>query len=234
MNRASDRRSTLRAQTELPALGIAFVLLTAALVLSIGAANHAFTTAERPALERQAATSLSNQLVAEDAPLTSRENVLSESELGKLSAAALSEEYGLSEGKAASIRLEGETIVTVGDVGEDATTVERIVLIEKRTEETVRPQFNASQTVTLPRRTLDTTITLAPPEEITVRSVRANGRTILKNDTGLDGTFDLSLSPLETTTLAFEATGRLPDGSVEIDYDAPETRKTTLVVTVDE
>ena len=224
----------MRAQVELPALGIAFVLVTAALVLGIGAANHAFTSAERPALEQQAATSLSDQLVSGDASLTARENIVSEPAIAALNASALSEEYGLSEGKEASIQLEGETVVSTGDVGDDATTVERIVLIEKRTEEIVRPRFNESQTVTLPRRPLNTTMTLSPPEAVTVRSVRANGNTILKNDSGLDGTFDLSLSSLQTTTLQFETIGQLPDGSVEIAYEAPETRKATLVVTVDE
>ena len=226
--------SEQRGQVELPALGIAFVLLTAALVLGIGAANHAFTSAERPALERQAATSLSDQLVAEGAPLTVRENVVSSSALTALNSSTLYDEYGLSEEKAASIQLEGETIATAGDVSDSATTVERIVLIENRTGATVRPEFNESQTVTLPRRTLNTTMTISPSEEVTVLSVRANDEVILKNDTGLHGTFDLSLSPLETTTLQFETVGQLPDGSVEIDYEASETRKATLVVTVDE
>ena len=229
---------TLRAQTELPALGIAFVLLTAALILSLGAASHAFTSAERPAMERQAAVSLSEQLVDDDLPLAARPNVLSASALESLNGSSLSETYGLSEEKSAHVQLDGESVAATDDVGAgsetlDGTSIERIVLLEERTERQLAPQFEEGRTVTLPRRSLNTTLVLSPPEETTIRSVRSNGRTVLHNESGLDGTFELDTSPLETTTLFFEALGPLSRGDVELRYDAPETRKATLVVTVD-
>lgn len=220
----------MRGQTELPALGVAFVLLTAALVLAIGAASMSFTTAERPALERQAAVSLSDQLVSEQAPLTARQNILREPAVAVFNESKL-QAYELPDG-AVAVELDGETIATRGEPS-GGTTVERIVLVEERTEKTIQPEFEDSRTVTLPRRTFNTTVTIMPPAGTTVRSVRADGAVVLQNESGLAGTFELSLSSLETTTLRFEAAGPLPDNRVELSYEAAETSKATLAVTVD-
>lgn len=223
----------MRGQTELPALAIAFLFLTVVLLLGVTAAGMAFSTAERPALERQAATSLSEQLVAEDAPVTVRANVANETTLRALNGSALTEAYGLSSEKSATVQLDGEPLVD-DDTVTDGTTIERVILLEHRERQTIEPSFDDSLSVTIPRRTTTATVSLSPPAETTVRSVRANDRTVLKNESGLDGTFELSLTSLETTTLWFETAGSLPSGSVEITYEATETQKATLGVTVDE
>lgn len=222
-----------RGQTELPALGIAFLFLTVALLMTVAAADTGFSTAERDALERQTAVSLSEQLVDEQAAITARQNVLNESVLSQMSGINLSEEYGLDSEQAVRVQVGGETIAEHGDVT-DGTTVERIVSIESQEVETLEPTFVDSLSVSLPRRTDAVTLTLDPPPETTIRSVRANNETVLKTENGLAGTFDLSLSMLSTTTLWFEAAGPMPRGSVEIEYLATETQKSTLTVTVDE
>lgn len=221
----------MRAQTELVALGVAFVLLTGTVVAGVVLANGALASAERDALERQTATALSERLVSGDATHAPRENVLSSERFG-LDETTLRERYNVPAGTDVRISLGGEQIVETGPVT-DGTTVERLVLVERRTTEQLQPDFDNSRTVTLPRRTSNARLTIDPPEQTTVERVRANGRVVLSNESGLEGTLEVSLSPFETTTLSFETVGVLEEGSVLVEYEPPETHKETLRVTVD-
>ncbi len=222
----------MRAQTELPALAVAFVLLTGTVVAGVVLANSALTAAERPALEEQTATSLSERLVSTDGPHTTRENVLSKEKLAELNETVLRDVYNLPGDTEVTISVDDETVVETTAL-ETPTTVERIVLVERRTQETIRPNFDSSRTATLPRRTSNSTLSIDPPQGTTVERVLANDRVVLANESGLYGTFDVSLSPFETTTLRFESTGILDGDSVEILYEPSQTVKTTLRVSVD-
>lgn len=216
---------------ELPALGIALLTLTAALVIGVSVAQSALGSAERPTLERQTATSVSDRLVSDEVRITHRKNVLNESAVPDFSGRDLYE-YGLPAEANATVRLGGSVVVASGTV-DDGTTVERIVLVEDRHTETIEPTFEGTNRVTLPRRTATTTVEIRPANT-TVRRVEANERVVLQNASGLDGTFKVELSRLETTTLRFDTPGQLTDGDVRIEYYPPEARKTTLQVTVDE
>lgn len=222
----------MRAQTELPALGIAFVLLTGVVVLGVSVADSSFASAERPAVEQQTATSLSERLVSERGRLTTRANVLDAESLTALDESTLREQYGVPADADVRIRLDGDDIVTTGDVT-DGTTVERIVLVERRTERTIRPDFDSRRTVVLPRRSSNVTLTIAPQSGTSVRRVLANDRVVLANGSGLTGTFEADISSLATTRLRFEAVGPLAAGSVRIVYAPSETTKALLAVTVD-
>ena len=222
----------MRGQTELPALAIAFVLLTSTVVAGVVLADSALSTAERPALEQQTAMTLSDQLVDERASHTVRENVLVSTTPDLLDERVLRNAYKVPDDADVSIRIDGETVVETGPVS-GGTTVERIVLVERRTHETIDPDFERSRTVTLPRRTSTATLTIDPPRAATVQRVYANDRVVLANEDGLEGTFDVSLSPFATTTLYFDAVGVLDDETVRIEYEPPETRKALLQVTVD-
>ncbi|MFW6434782.1 MAG: DUF7263 family protein [Halovenus sp.] len=222
----------MRAQTELPAIGIAFLLLTVLVVLVVGAANTGLTAAERPSVEQQEAASLSDQLVSQQASITSRANVLDAMAVPALTASDLRQEYGLSPDHDASVRLDGDPIAVAGDPTE-GTTVDRLVLIEERVERTLRPAFTNNRSVTLPRRTPNATLEIDPSAGTVVRSVRADDRILLRNQSGLRGEFDISLSRYETVRLSFETAGTLSTGDVRIVYYPAETRKATLTVTVD-
>lgn len=222
----------MRGQTELLAIGIAFVLLTGTVVAGVVLANSALTSAERPAIEQQTATTLSERLVSETAPQTVRENVLRDGEIATLDEDTLRSEYNLPDEADVKVSIDGETVVETGPVTE-GTTVERIVLVERRTSEELRPDFDNTRTVTLPRRTPNATLSIDPPAGTSVERVYANERVVLSNETGLLGSFDVSLSSLETTTLRFEVVGFFDDESVRIEYEPPETTKATLQVTVD-
>jgi len=222
----------MRGQVELPALAIALLVLTLTLFLGLSVATTVLSGADRDATERQAAVGLSDQLVAEEADITTRQNVLISSTIESLNQTVLRDRYGLGDDATVSIRLGGEQLLNPGG-SFGGTTVERLVLLESRTGEMVTPDFEDSRVATLPRRSANVTIALAPPAPTTVESVRANGRTILRNESGLRGRFEISVSRLQTTDLWFEAAGPLPTGSVELHYETPETRKATLAVTVD-
>ena len=92
---------------------------------------------------------------------------------------------------------------------------------------------NRDQSVTLPRRTPNATLTLSPPNGTTVSTVRANGRVVLHDESGIEGTETVDLSRFETATLTFESSDRLPEGSVVVTYYPSRTRKAVLGVTVD-
>lgn len=215
---------------ELPALGIALLVLTAALVVGVTVADSALGAAERSTLEHRTAVSVSERLVGAESGLTNRENVLQESAVPSLTGSNLLK-YGLPADAGAVVHLDGRVIASNGTVDE-GSTVERIVLIEHRSSDGIEPAFGGSNSVTLPRRTANTTLTIRPANA-TVQRVHANDRTVLENGSGLNGSFDVRLSQLETVTLQFEANRQLEEGDVRIEYYPVETHKATLEVTVD-
>lgn len=222
----------MRAQTELPAVAIAFVLITAVLVLGIAGANSALTTAERPALEQQDAVGVSDRLVSDHASITTRANVIDRTTLHGLTAADLRAAYGLSNGSAVKVELDSTTIVSDGDPA-GGTSIDRLVLVENRTDRTLVPAIDRNHSATLPRRTDAAKIHLSPRDETTIRTVSANDRVLLRNESGLYGTFEVQLSRYVTKELQFEAAGRLETGDVRIEYYPTERTKATLTVTVD-
>lgn len=222
----------MRAQTSLPALGFALLVLTGVLVVGVAVANGALISADRTALERQAAIDLSDRLVGPDADLTERGNVLNATEAGSLDGEHLRTAYGISPPADAALSLNGETIAATGDV-EGGSTVSRLVVVEERTERTITPAFTGANGVTLPRRTDAATLTIRPENDTTVTTVRANDRVILHDDSGLNGTVDVALSPYRTVRFEFDADGPLSAGSVEITYYPASTEKARLGVTVD-
>lgn len=222
----------MRGQTELVALGVAFVLLTGTVAAGVVLANSALTSAERDALERQTATALSERLVSVDANHTVRENVFANETVDSLNETTLREEYNVPTDADISVSLGSEQIIETGPVT-DGTTIERIVLVERQTVEQLHPDFDNSRSVSLPRRTSNVRLTLDPPAGTTVEYVYANDRIVLANGSGLVGTFNVSISSYETTTLRFEAAGILDEGSATVEYRPPETVKATLRVSVD-
>lgn len=222
----------MRAQTTLPALGVALLLLTAALVVAVVTADAALRGADRPALDRKAAVGLSDALVRAEAPITTRANVANATRLADLTVADLRGRYGLARDAAVRLTLGDRTLVSAGDPA-GGVTVDRIVLVERRETRTLRPALDRSRTVTLPRRSPTVTLSLDPPPNTTLRTVRANGRVRLHNTSGLTGRYEVSLSTTRTARLRFDAVGPLSNDSVHIRYRPAVTEKARLGVTVD-
>jgi hypothetical protein len=222
----------MRGQTELPAIGVALLVLTATAVLGVGIAQNAFSAADRSPVERQTAVGVSDRLVDDGSGLTVRQNVIDEARLEQLDGQKLREQYGLPAGANAQILLDGAVIASTGEVSGGAR-IERIVLLEQRSVRTINPELQPTRTVTLPRRTDRATLTLSPPENTTVTTVWANDRVLLASQDGLAGEHELSLSPFETTELRFEAVGPLTSDHAVIEFYPSETRKAVLEVVVD-
>ena len=222
-----------RAQMNLPALAVALLVVTTVAGLSIGLADRAFLSAERDADERRIAVALSERLVGPETPLTVRANVLDANAIAALNESRLRELFPVVGDRDVRVRLADRNLAVGGDPT-DGTTVSRIVLVEDRESVTLTPDLSADEpAVTLPRRTDRVQLSISPPAETDVSVVKNNEKVVLRNESGLDGTFEVSVSRFETATLAFEADGPLPTGSVEVTYYPAETRKAMLAVTVD-
>jgi hypothetical protein len=222
----------VRAQTSLPAVGIAFLLLTGTLVVGVLAAEAALRGADRQALDRRAAVGLSETLVRADAPVTERQNVVNESVLADLTAADLRNRYGLPPDASVRLGLDGQTLVSEGSPA-GGVTVERTVLVVRSEQRTIHPSLEGTRTVTVPRRTASLELTLRPPVNTTLQSVRVNGRVRLHNTSGLNGTYGLPVTTVETARLHFKAVGPLSEDTVVVRYEPVRTEKGRLVVTVD-
>lgn len=222
-----------RGQTGLPALAIALLVLTVVTGLGLVVADGALRSAERDASERRIATSTAERLVADDSPLTERANVLNATRIDRLDGTGLEGTFPVVDGRDVRVRVNGSTVATTGDVS-TGTSFRRLVVLQREQERTLQPDLDRGRAVTLPRRTTAVTLEMTPPANASVTAVRANDRVVLRNESGLSGQFSLRLSRFETTELRFDAAEALPVGSVTIRYPAPETTKTTLVVTVDE
>lgn len=223
----------VRAQANLVALVAALVALTTAMVVGFAVADSALAGAVRETGERHAATAVAAELVAEDARLTNRSNVLNGSAVDGLTAGDLRAAYPVLDGRSVRVALGDDLLVSDGSV-RDGTTVRRIVLVEREHDVTVEPRFTGGNAVTLPRRTGRADLTISPPDNRTVSTVRADGRTVLHAPGGLDGAYAVSLSRRETVRLTFVANGSLERGDVSITMHPRDTRKAVLAVTVDE
>lgn len=220
-----------RAQTNLVAVAISLVILTAVAGVSVVVADDALSGADREPGERRLAVGLSERLVAESGPLTDRANVLNRSRVRGLDGARLERLFPAARGHDVRVSVDGDTVARTGDAT-GGTTVRRVVLLQRRSAATVEPPLR-TDSVTLPRRTPRVRLRI-DPASTTVTTVRANGRVVLHDPGGLRGTYTVSVSRFETTRLAFDASGRLRQGDVRVTYFPARTTKAVLEVTVDE
>jgi hypothetical protein len=215
-----------RGQANLPALAVALLLVGASVGVAVGLAGGAFAAADTDPRDARLASSLAERLVAADGPLSKRANVLS-------LAAVENTSGGVCPGDAdCRVRLDGETVAARGDPSR-GETIRRVVLVADAESRTIDPGLPGEDAVTLPRRTANATVRVAPPTGTRVTTVRANGRVVLHDPGGLDGSYDLSLSRYDTVTLAVDANRDLGAATLAVDYRVETTTKAVLRVTVD-
>lgn len=217
-----------RGQANLPALVVALLLVGTSVGAALGLASGAFASADTDPADARLATSLSERLVAADGPLTRRANVLSRAAVQN----ATPEADWLPGDADVRVRLGDSTVVSRGDPT-GGVSVRRVVLVASDERRRIEPDFEGGNSMTLPRRTTNATLSLDTQPGTEITTVRANERVVLHDPSGLDGAYDVSLSRYDTVTLAFEANSSLSSGSVTVDYPAETTTKAVLVVTVD-
>jgi hypothetical protein len=220
---------TVRGQSNLVAVAAALLAVTAATALGLAMADLAMTGADRPVEDRRVATSLSERFVAPSSPLAARGRVLNETALSRLTACVLRAAFPVVGDRPVRIRVGGRTVVERGDP--QGQTVRRVVLVQRRRSVTVTPRLDGDD-VTLPRRTPLVRLRIDPPDGVRVTAARVGDRVVLRNASGLSGTFTVRTSRYRNATLSFAANGSLPRGSVRATYFPARTTKAVLEVTV--
>jgi hypothetical protein len=226
----ADHRPADRGQTNLVVLGVALLLVTTVAGVSLVVADGALAGTDREPLDRRSAVAVADRLVADDAPITTRGNVLDRGDALSLTAGDVDRLAPTARGRPFRVRLDDRTLVQRGDPTE-GVTIRRVVLVANRTTERRTLALADSDSVTLPRRSPRVTLRIAPNVTTTVETVRANGRVVLHRDAGLSGEYAVTTSRFETVRLTF-VTGDAPDGSVTVRYYPARTRKAVLEVTV--
>lgn len=229
----SRDRTSGRGQANLLALAAALFALTTATVLAVGLANAALGSELREPAERRTAVTLSDRLVAADSPLTERRNVLDATALEGFDARSFRRAYPGIDGRSVRIALDGDPIVERGTPS-GGTTIERLVLVERGQAHTSEPPFSGGNRIVLPRRTPRIDLEIRPPENVSVETVRANGRVVLHDPSGLRGEHSISVSTRETPTMTVVANATLTEGDVTVTVYPRETTKSRLAVTVDD
>jgi hypothetical protein len=228
---ADGRRATDRAQTNLAVLGVALLLVTTVAGVSLAVADGALAGADREPLDRRAAVAVADRLVAADAPITTRGNVLNRSSVLSLTAGDVDRLAPSAQGRPLRVMLDDRTLAERGDPTE-GVTIRRVVLLSNRTTESRTVALADTDSVTLPRRTPRATLRIAPNATTTVETVRANGRVVLHNDSGLSGEYTVTTSRFETTRVTLTTADSDPAGSVTVNYYPARTTKAVLEVTV--
>lgn len=218
-----------RAQANLPALAVALLLVGGSVGVAVGLAGSAFAGADTDPEDGRLAASVAERLVSADGPLAVRANVLSRAAVERADEALVDD---VVPGDAAvRVTLDGDPIATRGDPT-GGVTMRRVVLVAdvERRELAVAA---GQETVTLPRRTSNATLTVDTRSGTRLTTVRANDRVVLHDDAGLDGAYDVALSRYDTVSLSFDATADLAPGSVTVAYRSETTTKAVLGVTAD-
>lgn len=234
MNPAHDRPSvaTPRGQANLVALAVALLALTTVTGLGLVLADGTLAGADRAPLERHAADTAADRLVAADAPTTRRANVLNRTAFDALTPARLDRIDPPVAGNDVRVRLGERTTLRRGDPT-GGVSVRRLVLIADETVETRRLQLSRNDRVTLPRRTDRVRLDVRPASNTTVTTVRVDDRVALHDPDGLAGNATVDVARYETLTLAVETRNADPNGSLVITYYPERTTKAVLEVTVD-
>lgn len=215
----------MRGQANLPALAVALLVVTTTAGLALTFADDAFADASRDADERRVAVALAERLVAPESPLTDRANVVDGTAADRLDDLS---PFPVVGDRPVRVRIDDRTLAVRGDPT-GGSTASRIVLVQYRQTVSREPRFTDGRT-TLPRRTPRVTLDVSADE--TVRTVRANGRVVLHEPSGLAGEYTVRVSRFETTTLAVDANESLEQGDVTVRYYPARTTKSTLEVTV--
>lgn len=222
----------MRAQTTLPVIGVALLLVTSVSVLVVLVGQGAIHDAEQPSVDRSTAIALSERLVENRSPLTVRPNVLNASALDSFDSKYLRKQFGVGGEVAVAVAIDGSSMVDTGVAGE-SVSFERIVLLQETQERRRSPPVHAGAAVTLPRRVETVELRLQPPAGTTIRAVTADGQVVLQDAEGLEGWYEVGLSRYETSEIGLDAVGPVSQGDLTLVYEVPERRPARLVVSVD-
>ena len=223
-----------RGLSTLLALVAAITVVTITLGGTMVIVEDAFRETRRGDAERAVAIQASDRLVAAGGPIADRPNVVNATAVSTISSGEL-RRVGANDRFAMAVALDGERVAAVGDP-EAGHVVRRIVVVQSDRRAVRTPTIAGGEApeLTVPVRTDAVELTISPPPATNVTEVRSGGRVVLADPGGLAGTYDVDTSPYRTLAFAFETTGPLATGDVEIAYQSTDRDRAILAVTVDD
>ena len=225
---------TARAQANLLGLAAAVVVVTAVTVAGVAIASDALADADRQPSATHAAERLATHLTAADAAHTRDRNVLRAGPSGNLTAADLDAAIPPVRDRPVSVVLGGDTLVERGGDArrtDDAIRIERRVRVEQAVDRTQRVDLATRGSATLPDHTGRLVIRIDTERTRTVRTVRADGRVVLHDPSGLSGRYVVAVPDVQPLTVGFESAGDGP-GAVWVSWTATNASVEDLVVRV--
>ena len=224
---------TARGQANLLGFAAAIVVVATVTVTGVALASDALADADRQPETTHAAARLATHLIAADADHTRDRNVLRAAPTENLTATGLDAAVPPVRGRPVSVTLGGDTIVERD--GDDARSadgsvrVERRVRVARAVDRTRRVDLADRGLVTLSDHTGRLTIRIDTTR--TVRTVRADGRVVLHDRSGLSGRYVVSVPEVRPLTVGFESEGD-GSGTVRVSWTATNASVEELVVSV--
>lgn len=225
---------TARGQANLLGFAAAVVVVATVTVTGVALASDALADADRQPGATHAAERLATHLVAADAAHTRDRNVLRADQTANLTAADLDAAVPPVRGRPIVVTLGGDVLVDRGGDARHAggtARIERRVRVERAVDRTRRVDLATRGAVALPDHTGRLAIRIDTERTRTVRTVRADGRVVLHDPSGLSGRYVASVPEVRPLTLDVESDGDGP-GTVRVSWTATNASVEELVVRV--
>jgi len=223
---------TGRGQANLLGFAAAVIVVATVTVTGVALASDALADADRQPGATHAAERLATHLVAADATHTRDRNVLRADRTATLTLADLDTAVPPIRGRPVSVSLGGDALVERGVDARHAggtVRVERRVRVERAVARTQRVDLATRGSLTLPDHTGRLVIRIDTTR--TVRTVRADGRVVLHDPSGLSGRYVVGVPEVRPLTVEFESDGGGP-GTVQVSWTATNASVEELVVRI--
>jgi hypothetical protein len=232
---------TDRAQANLLGFAAAVIVVVTVTVTGVALASDALGDADRQPAATHAAERLAAHLVAADAAHTRGRTVLRAGRAANLTLGDIDRAVPPIRDRPVSVSLGGETVVereaVDAEVGGDASgsvtpvRVTRRVRVERDIDRTARVDLTAASGRTLPDHTGRIVVRIETARTRTVHTVRADGRVVLSDPSGLSGRYVVAVPDVRPLSIAVGSDG---DGSgrVTLWWTATNTSVERLVVRV--
>lgn len=219
-----------RGQSNLIALAIAILLLTAAIGVALTIAGAPFHTGAPTAADRHLARGAAATLLAGDSPLTRRAGVLNASALRAVDGADLRELLGLGSDVDVRLRFDGRTVAATGRI-ERGATVRRVVTVTQWQWTRTDAAFgNDSSLMVGPTPVVKLGVNAS---STTIQSVRVDGRVVLHAPTGVSTPVTIAVPQSEPVQVNVTTTGPGSSASIWVATPTVATETGVLVVTID-
>lgn len=223
----------MRGQANLIALAAAVVVLSAALGIALITVSGSLSGATGNPDERVLATGIAERLLATDSPLTRRDGSLNASHIETFGPQDLASILPSTSDARVHVSLGGSELASIGEP-RGGTTVTRLVQVVEHRKVIRRPDLSSNESINsdyVLRAANHVTISINGSAG-SVETVWLDGRLVLHDPDGLDGTFTVRLAAPGQSRLRFEVS-QPGERLVTLATVRREVEFMRLVVTVD-